>query len=200
MKLFVSVLCVVFYCHVVFGQSVKEKIPAFFGLQYKLILPGDFLAPSSVLVENQSLNAKFQIQTAYSFGAITRIGLSKLLSLETGINQVKRKYQIDFHHTDSSYSGKAHLSMINYDMPLNWMVYVQLSKTFYMNASLGASLVFFPSNVGTIDTTKYGRFIAEGRRLKHFGGTLNTNLGFEWRTKKLGFFYLGLSHLKIYIK
>lgn len=176
-----------------FSQSVKEKVPAFFGLQYKVVLPGDFIAPSSITLENQSLITQFKLSSAFSFGAITRIGISKLLSLETGINQVKRKYIIDFQHIDSSLTGNSKLSVINYDIPINWMVYVPLSKQFFMNASLGVSFVFFPSNVATLDTTQFGRFIAEGRRLSHFGGTLNANMGFEFRSKKLGFFYIGCS-------
>jgi hypothetical protein len=61
-----------------------------------------------------------------------------------------------------------------------------------MNASLGVALTYKPSNIGIL-TTPGGKhtFTHTGRVNSKFGFELNANVGFEYRTEKNGFFYIG---------
>lgn len=177
-----------------FAQVKKEKVNSYFGLQFKPLIPGDFLGESSMTLQNGGFSAKYTQQFGYSFGASVRIGITDLISIETGINQVLRNYSIDYAFTDSSISATDNFGIMSYDIPMNALVYIKLSDEFYMNASLGGSLVYNPSNVAKL-TFPGGlhEFIHEGRRRSRVGFEINANVGFEWRTEKAGFFYVGAS-------
>jgi hypothetical protein len=176
-----------------FAQK-KEKLPSYFGVQFKPIFPGDFLSKSKINVSDTGFNATFSQKYAYSFGATVRVGVTKLISFETGINQVKRNYAIDFSVLDSNVVGKTDFGILSYDIPLNAMIYIQLSEKIFSNASLGTSFIYYPSNVGSrvIENSKYV-FTAEGRRNRRFDLEINANFGFELRTEKNGFLYIGSS-------
>jgi hypothetical protein len=191
-KILIGTILIFSFCFIQ-AQTVKDKIPSYFGIQYKPIIPEDFLSQTQIKVSNGSLNAEFTQLQGYSFGATTRVGFTKLISFETGINQVKRNFRTNFILADSNLVSETKFGIISYDIPLNVLFYIQLSKQFYMNASLGASLVFFPSNVGVYSVEDKHIFTSEGRRFAHFNGTLNGNYGFEYRTIKYGFFYVGAS-------
>lgn len=183
----------VFLNQAILSQN-KERFPSYFGFQFKPLIPGDFLAKSQVTIREGNFNSTYSQKYGYSFGGIVRIGLTKLISFETGINQVKRNYNVDFSLPDSSKMGSTNFGVISYDIPLNAMVYIQLSKKIFTNASLGTSFVYYPSNVGAshyVDNEVL--FVAEGRRNRIFDAEINANFGFELRTIKNGFFYLGAS-------
>lgn len=172
----------------------REKFPSYFGLQFKPLIPGNFLGTSQVKVSDKEFFATFTQTFGYSFGANVRIGLTKLISLETGINQVQRNYNIDFSIPDSNLYAKNNFGMVNYDVPLNALFYIQLSEKFFMNASLGGSIVYNPTDVATktVDN-KNNAFIHEGRRYSRVGFEMSANFGVEFRTEKSGIFYLGTS-------
>lgn len=186
-------LFITFFCTFYFAQK-KEKLPSYFGVQFKPIFPGDFLSKSKINVSDTGFLATFSQKYAYSFGATIRVGITKLISFETGINQVKRNYDINFSVPDSNVIGKTDFGILSYDIPLNAMIYIQLSEKIFSNASLGTSFIYYPSNVGSriIENSKYV-FTAEGRRNRRFDLEINANFGFELRTEKNGFFYIGSS-------
>jgi hypothetical protein len=128
----------------------------------------------------------------YSFGGTVRAGLTKLLAFETGINFTQRQYGISMSVADSNVFATNDLTFISYDVPLNGLVYVQLSEKFYMNASMGAALMFKPTSVGilTLPGGKYS-FTHTGVVSSKGAIDFNANVGFEYRTEKSGFFYLG---------
>jgi len=172
----------------------KEKFPSYFGLQFKPLIPGDFLGTSQVKLNTDEFYTTFTQKFGYSFGASVRVGLTKLISLETGINQVQRNYNIDFSVPDSNLTAHNDFGIINYDIPINALIYIQLTDKFFMNASLGGSLVFNPSDVKTQIADDNGNaFIHEGRRVSLLGFETNANFGLEYRTEKSGIFYLGIS-------
>ncbi len=172
----------------------KEKFPSYFGLQFKPLIPGDFLGKSITEVQNEQLHAKFTQKFGYSFGASVRIGLTKLISVETGINMVQRNYVIDFALADSNLYAKNTFGIINYDIPLNLLVYIQLSDQLFMNTSVGGSFIYNPTNVATKRTLDKGHaFLHEGRRTSKAAVEFNANVGMEWRSEKSGIFYVGLT-------
>lgn len=179
-----------------FSVNAQNRVnpPSYFGIQLKPLIPGDFLSQSVISASDSGFVGTFSQQRGFSFGGIVRVGLTKLISVETGINQVKRNYSIDFSLQDSSISSQTSFGIISYDIPVNVLVYIQLSEKFFTNASLGTSFVYYPSNVSSYRIVEPKHlFLAEGRRQQRFDLELNANLGFELRTEKNGFFYLGAS-------
>lgn len=186
---------ILFICFIGIGLSQKrDKLPSYFGLQFKPIIPGDFLSKSVIKINDTAFSGTFSQQYSYSFGASIRVGLTKLISIETGINQVKKNYKVDFDLSDSTITGQTRFGIISYDIPINAMIYIQLSDKIFSNASLGTSFVNYPSNVGgTVISNSKHLFVAEARRIRRFDFELNANLGFEFRSEKNGIFYLGSS-------
>ncbi len=192
-RFFVFISILTFFRVEIYAQK-KVNPPSYFGIQFKPLIPGDFLSKSVITVLDSGFIGTFTQKQGYSFGATVRVGLTKLISLETGINQVKRNYQIDFNLQDSSLSARSSFGILSYDIPINAMIYIQLSKKIFTNASLGTSFINYPSNVGSsVIVEQKHLFISEGRRNRRFDFELNANLGFELRTEKSGFFYLGAS-------
>lgn len=172
----------------------KEKFPSYFGLQFKPLIPGDFLGKSTLEISEQQLYAKFTQKFGYSFGASVRIGLTKLISIETGINMVQRNYSVDFAVADSNVYAKNTFGIINYDIPLNALIYIQLTDKLFMNTSIGGSFIYNPTNIATKTTLDKGHaFIQEGRRTSKVAAEFNANVGMEWRSEKSGIFYVGVT-------
>lgn len=175
-------------------REKKEKFPSYFGLQFKPLIAGNFLGSSQLKLNNEQFFAVVNQKFGYTFGANVRIGLTKLISLETGINQVVRNYNIDFSIPDSNLYVQNDISFLNYDIPFNALIYIQLSDKIFMNGSLGGSMVYNPSDVATKLALQGGNvFIQEGRRFSKVGFEMNANFGGEYRTEKNGIFYVGIS-------
>lgn len=189
----VIIVCIMCLSAKLSAQTVREKVPSYFGVQFRPIIPEDFLSTTQIKVADGLLQAQFTQLQGYSFGVTTRVGFTKLISFETGINQVKRNYRTNYQLADSNLVGETNFGIVSYEIPLNLLFYIQLSKKIFMNVSLGSSLNFFPSNVGVYTIVDKHLFTSEGRRTSHFAGTMNGNVGFEYRTQKYGFFYIGAS-------
>ncbi len=175
-------------------KEKKDKFPSYFGLQFKPLIAGNFLGSSQLKLNNEQFYAVINQKFGYSFGANVRIGLTKLISLETGINQVVRNYNIDYSIPDSNLYVQNDIGFLNYDIPLNSLIYIQLSDKIFMNASLGGSMVYNPTDVATKLALQGGNvFIQEGRRFSKLAFEMNANFGAEYRTEKNGIFYVGIS-------
>lgn len=174
----------------------KPKYLSYFGLQFKPLFATNFITASQLKLIGNELTADYRQKFGFTFGGNVRVGLSKVVNLETGLNFVQRNYDINFdvHSVTTNMSAKTQFRIIAYDLPVNALFYIKLSNLFYMNASLGASLGYLPTNVWkTYVINSFEKFSHEGRRFSHFYGAANANVGFEMRTQKIGFFYLGAS-------
>jgi hypothetical protein len=170
----------------------KERFPSYFGLQVRPVLPTRYIGTPNLTLTNQEFSTTISQKMGYSFGATVRAGLTKLIALETGINFTERNYDVRMSVADSGVYAENDLSFIAYDIPLNALFYVPLSKKFYMNASLGAALIFKPSSVGILNLPGgKNTFTHEGVISSKGAIDFNANVGFEYRTEKSGFFYLG---------
>lgn len=199
-----------------YGQSHKVKPTNYFGVVFKPLIPlgivGDRpfnMVDNYTAVNNNELikTAKFETTITpifgYSYGATVRIGITKLLAIETGLGFSKRRYRADYSltrldtlNTTTVVKTKDDIGFVNFDIPLNLLVYVQLGKQFYMNVSGGASMNYYPSEIRsswTPDEFKKDIFIFEGRRNAHVNFNANAEVGFEYRTEDIGIFYLGMA-------
>jgi hypothetical protein len=170
----------------------KERFPSYFGVQVRTLFPTQFIGQSELTLGKNGFSTTLQQSIGYSFGATVRAGLTKLLAFETGINYTQREFNVSMEVPDSNIYATNQLTFISYDVPLNALVYIQMGKQIYMNASLGFALTFKPTDVGIL--TKPGGsnlFYHTGLVMRKAGFDINANIGIEYRTKKSGFFYIG---------
>jgi len=111
---------------------------------------------------------------------------------------VKRSYSLNFDLNDSvQVHSKQNMTFIAYEIPIQALIYVRLGKSWYMNASAGICLDFFPSETETFSSEKvdstYYDFREKTFRIKWAAVAAQSNLGFEYRTEKKGYYYLGAS-------
>jgi len=175
----------------------KRKVPSYFGIRISPIFPTQFIGDKSLSIE-QASNDPFKITSTitqtlgYSFGGTVRAGLTKLLALETGINYNVRNFDVTMSLPDSAITADNHLTFVQYDIPINALFYIQLDDNIYMDASLGIALTYTPTNIGSvIKPANRHVFYNSGFVKNKIGLDINANLGFELRTEKSGFFYIG---------
>jgi len=180
-----------------FGQKTNAN-EFLFGFQLRPIVPNAYLNTTieTASLSNFSYSAKSNV--GFSFGSIIRKPLGKFWNLETGLNFVKRSYTLAFDLNDSVHvSSKQNMTFIAYEIPIQALIYVRLGKSLYMNASAGISIDFFPSETETFSSEKvdssYYDFSEKTYRIKWSALAAQTNLGFEYRTQKQGYYYLGAS-------
>lgn len=181
------------------GKANSQAHVLAFGLEYKPIIPTNIFGAGKILAESDS--SSFNVWTKQKYGnvigGVVRVGFNRFLSLETGIDFVMRSYKTEFNVPDSNIFAVNDFRVVSYQIPIRVLVYIRLSDMFHMNVALGTSAAFFPSNISTItessDNTKM-TFEMEGLRKGWIQGTFDANVGFELRTKKIGYFYLGASY------
>ena len=185
---------VFFLCSFNVFSQLKKKEPNFFGFQFRPLIPLSLVGDRPFDLEEDGFNTTVSSKFGYNYGAVVRFGITKTLAIETGLSYTKRNYQLDHSVPDSNLTAVNTIGFVNYDIPANLLVYIKLGRELFMNASLGGSLNFYPSNVRTLENP-FGKhlFIFEGRRGGFFSTDINANVGFEYRTERSGFFYLGIS-------
>jgi hypothetical protein len=174
------------------GQSIK--VPSYFGIHYRTVFPNNFVGSKSITLLNQEFTSTCLQKTGYSIGATVRAGITKLIAFETGINLIHRNFNLNMSVADSNQFAERDLSFLSYDIPLNCLIYIKLNKSWYANASLGIAASYKPSTIGGVNNTGGNHsFIHTGYvdYKKKFTADFNGNIGFEFRSKKSGFFYLG---------
>lgn len=187
MRSFKTILFFILFQAVSLGLFAQRNVTTV-GLQIKPIFPLNFLGTGET--SNTDLDVKFTLglKSGFAGGMVIRHGLSDLLSIESGINYVKRKYSLKIE--DGDYQRTAPFRIVGYEVPVSLLVYIQLSEQLYMNASMGASLDMFASAVQTFDSNfnqiSFRNHVAQGAVL--------ANIGWEWRTEKSGYIYLGASY------
>lgn len=175
-----------------FAQVKKIAPPSYFGIHGRAVFPTQFIGTNSLYLVKDGFESTIRQEIGYSFGGTIRVGLTELISFESGINYTQRYYSIDYAVPDSSLAGSTGFGFIEYDIPLNGLFYIKLAENWYMNASLGLTLNFKPTHVQVQDSPPgYHLFIYTGLLRSRFGLGSNANLGFEYRTEKNGIFYLG---------
>jgi hypothetical protein len=140
------------------------------------------------LIYEDAANFKITPQSGYCMGMVIRMGLSETWSIESGINFVRRNYDLSM--SDSTGSESTTFKLVSYQIPLQGLVFIQLSEQVFMDVSMGAAVDFYPSDVAT-----YGdRFIHSSARRSWLSSSLLANIGWEYRTQENGYFYIGASY------
>ncbi|MFM8962820.1 MAG: hypothetical protein ACKOGD_03135 [Sphingomonadales bacterium] len=130
----------------------------------------------------------------YTYGGMLRYGITDLISIETGLYYTQRNFQIQSTRTDSALTVDQRLRFVQFEIPIQGNIGIQLSRSFYANAALGAAVLYKPTSVATY-INPYDKH--EFRQVglvdinKKVGFDIRTSIGFEYRNKKAGVFYLG---------
>lgn len=186
------------------------------GIEFRPIFPIDFLKTGKQTSSNGDYSIEVSPKFSFSAGMVIRYGFHKRFALETGLSFVQRNYNLSIHRDSTqntpsdpvspTYNSKTDFTIIGYEHPIKLLVFVQLAEHIYMNAAAGLQLTFFPSDIFTTDENRTGtdqHFKHSSVRLGFDGkpgndgfihGGAIANLGFEYRTKKSGFFYLGATY------
>lgn len=176
---------------VVFSQTVKEKIPSYFGFQVKPIFPGVFIGTTSFDSNVEGFHTNFRQAVGYSFGGVVRAGITKLIAIETGINFTQRNYTFSSSIADSNIFVESRLRYVTYDIPISALFYIRLSERFYMNVSIGAALSYNPTVAGVKNMPEGYHEIHQVALGKKLVGEAIGNIGFDFRSPKSGIFYIG---------
>jgi hypothetical protein len=175
-----------------YSQVKKSKVPSYFGFQIRPVFPTRFIGEPLLEMDGDGFETSIQQKIGYGFGGTVRVGLTKLIALETGINYTERNFDLFMAKPDSNSFANDTLTFIEYDIPINALFYIQLSEKWYMNTSLGLALNFKPTDIGAFNQPGGLHFYKHtGLVTDKFHFDLNANVGFEFRTEKSGFFYLG---------
>ena len=162
------------------------------GFQIKPIFKNDFLRTADKIFNVDGVDFKVGTQSGLALGMVIRHGLTNRFSFETGINYVKRNYKLNINDSDSSYSSTSDFKIVGYEIPAMGMVFIELSRNIHMNVSMGLSLDIFPSNIFT-SNDEFDHFSLRNHLIN---SGIHSNIGWEYRTDKSGWFYLGASYHK----
>lgn len=168
--------------------------PNFFGFHYRHILPMQQMQSGTQKFSDSVLQTSITPQDGYTYGGMLRYGITDLISIETGLYYTQRHFQIQSTRTDSALTVDQRLRFVQFEIPIQGNIGIQLSRSIYANAALGAAVLYKPTSVATY-VNPYDKH--EFRQVglvdinKKIGFDIRTSIGFEYRNKKAGVFYIG---------
>ncbi len=175
--------------------SLSQENVTTFGIQLKPILPIKTFVDGPIEFNDLPYSGSLTSSTGYAFGMVIRRGFTKTLSIESGINYVRRNYRLSMAKIDStSLMDETEFGFVSYNMPIQGLVYIKLADQLFMNASTGVQVDFYVSGTYTL-----GRDIEMTQTTwphSRIGASYIANLGFEYRTERKGYFYFGASYSK----
>ena len=90
----------------------------------------------------------------------------------------------------SSTSDTSNFGYINYNLPIKGSVFIQLDKEIFMSTTVGASLDFYASAVGSKGINYYIDHISD--RARWINGSICAEIGVESRNQTNGTFHVGI--------
>jgi len=172
------------------SYSFAQKDVTTFGIQIKPIIPSNLFQAGDESVIRNDIEYHVNQRVGYSFGGVIRRGVTDWFSMETGISYVRRNFRTRFTH-EGFPSDTMDFRVIGYEIPVMGMVYVKLADQVFMDAAFGVSMDMFPTNVGTRSEPDFSQLSVRRRWIQ---SGLLANVGWEFRTKEKGYFYVGASY------
>lgn len=162
------------------------------GFQLRPVVASRFLDAGEQFASHGDFETTIKPKLGYTFGMLLRRGFTKTISIETGINYIRRNYKVTNVLDSVGAKDIMDFGLVSYEIPIQGLLYVRLGERFYMNNAFGISLNWFASDVGTVGENNRISQLTFIRKVP-FNPALLANVGFEYRTEKSGFFYLGAS-------
>ncbi len=185
--MFKKTILLFFFSSFLFGYAQKGVTT--FGLQYKPLIPVNVFNVEDLILQEEGYKVEVSSLLGHNFGAIIRWGITNTLAFETGLTYSRRNYNLTA-SLDDTLNDNSDFGLVTYEIPIQGLFYVRLSKSWYMNAATGFSMNFRASDVGNF--TEKGVF-SHTTAVKGLNLAYIANLGFEYRSKKSGTFYVGAS-------
>ena len=168
--------------------------PNYFGFHYRQIVPMQQMQSGAQKFADSILQTTLTPANGYTFGGVLRYGLTDLISLETGLYYNQRTFSIQSTRTDSALSVEQRLRFVQFEIPIQGNIGIQLSRSIFANAALGGAILYKPSSVATYfnpsDKHEF-RQVGLVEINKKVGLDFRASIGFEYRNKKYGVYYLG---------
>ena len=161
------------------------------GFQVKPIVPINYFGAGPIDLISDSATINISSKMGYSFGMVIRQGLTKTISIETGINYTRRNFKLTGTSSFENSSDVGDFGFVSYEIPVQSLVYIRLAEKLYMNASIGLGINFSASDVASKGENFYIDHYSE--RAYWINLSFLSNLGLEYRTKENGYFYFGAS-------
>lgn len=180
-------LLILFYNSIAFCQDKKTT----FGFQVKPIIPINYFNAGLQSLQDTAVSLNISPKMGFSFGVLIRQEISKSISIETGISSVRRNYDIKAKEIKGDSTDKSDFGFVSYQIPIQGLVYIQLSENIFMNTTAGIGLDMYPSSVKSLGENYRLSSITYRRHWLSY--SLLANIGFEYRTSKNGVFYIGTS-------
>ena len=169
--------------------SFAQERVVTFGIQVKPIIPLGFFDTGEQKEVSNNVDFTLTPKTGLGFGMVIRKGFTKSLSFETGINLIRRNYDLTITDADSNFTSNSSFKMSNYEIPVLGLVYVQLGDNLFMNVAGGFSLDVYPTDLRTVGVNFSNDLI----RFQWLSTSLLANIGWEYRTEESGYLYFGAS-------
>ena len=177
---------------------VAQKGQTTLGLQLKPMFASKFFETGPQRFISDSLDATLFQKLGWNTGVVIRKGINDMWSIESGISMVQRNFELKFYSQRYQIEDVLKYKMVGYEIPVQALIYVQLSPKWYINGSGGVALDFYPSNLyktgSVLKDTLYVDAYAKTFRTRWAMLAATANLGFEYRTKDHGYFYMGASY------
>jgi len=177
---------------------VAQKGQTTLGLQLKPMFASKFFETGPQRFVGDFLDATLSQKLGWNTGVVIRKGINDMWSIESGISMVQRNFELQFFSERYQVNNVLKYKMVGYEIPVQALIYVQLSPKWFINGSGGVALDFYPSNL-----YKTGSVMKDSLYIDAYAKTFRTrwamlaataNLGFEYRTKDHGYFYMGASY------
>jgi hypothetical protein len=174
-------------------RSEREKFPTSFAFQLRGLANNRVMEGPITTLNNDTVISTIGMRTGFSFSAIIRRQFTDNLGIELGLIHNKRYYNVTGTVLNSNTTYGTDFAFTNYELPVNGLTFIRFSQKIYANAGLGVSFVYKPSNVYSriADFAANRSFTFEGFAFKKFGLNINGQYGMEYRTEKIGSFYIG---------
>lgn len=172
-----------------FSTGFSQERLTTFGVTFKPMISGGLINEKDLTASDSGVTFSMDKAFGYNIGMVIRKGINKTFSIETGITYTQRRYNLTIEDPARSYVYKQELGVVGYEIPVLGLVYIQLDKNIYMDASFGGGLDFYPSDVAIFSPGN--QVILEGKRNRWAMPFMVANIGWEYRTKESGTFYLG---------
>ena len=173
-------------------SSQGENNRTTFGLQYKPIIPAKYF--NSFHTYSSSGNYMFKLSNLYSnsFGMIIKHKLNKTFLFETGLNYTQRNYKLKLSNINIGFEDFTPFEMRSYELPIQILTYVQISKFWHLNAAFGISHNVLASDIISSGNNS-SSFVQNTYRKNGGYRALIANLGMEYRSEGDGNYYIGAS-------
>ncbi|MCB0480519.1 MAG: hypothetical protein KDC83_03760 [Flavobacteriales bacterium] len=166
----------------------QERVTTF-GLQLKPMIGGSLINEGDPSKTENNVEFAYDKLFGFSGGMVIRHGFTKMFSIESGLSFVQRNFKMRINDEANNYQFEQEFGIVGYELPVLGLVYIQLSQQVFMNTSFGMAFDLFPSDVAVFE--EENRVIMEGTRESWIQAALTANIGWEWRTKEKGSFYIG---------